>query len=647
MKSHLVQNHSPLRRSSTLSWQTLFVGAAVVVSFALPALAEEAPETNAISDSVKQQIDGILETKASFSPGEQKLSTKLVIASRQALGKSSNFLDAVPHDAVTDVDALVRVSIRGDVTNKMLRAIEIAGGSVDAVAPSNDLVDARMPLQKLESFAARRDVNSIREPAIARTNAGSLTTQAFVSHRAKEVVASGIAGAGVKVGVLSDSALPAQVTALMASGDLGPGTTVLPGQQGPANGSNEGTAMMEIIQDLAPSSQVFFATAFTSEASFAANIVALGAAGCKVVVDDVSYSDEFPFQDATIAKAVNTYVATGGIYFSSAGNSGSKTDGTSTTWEGDFFDGGPYTGPTPNPGASATPYPTGAIVHNFGTTAVPQRSNQMLQAADAGILFWADPIGGSTNDYDLFITNAAGTTLKAFSIDTQNGTQDPIEEAGAASPAAGDRLVIVRKAGSQLRAMHLESLFGEAVLAINTSGQTHGHNAAQNTQCVAATYWNSAGTGTKPFNGTNNPIETFSSDGLRKIFFTPTGTPLTPGNFLFATNGGQTLQKPDFTAADGVTTRTAGFNPFFGTSAAAPHAAAIAALVLSAKPTLTNTQISAILHSTALDNMSPGVDRDGGVGVVMAAQAVQAAIAVAAPTVTRPELARPEVVRAR
>jgi len=87
--------------------------------------------------------------------------------------------------------------------------------------------------------------------------------------------------------------------------------------------------MMEIVQDLAPGAQVFFATAFTSEASFAQNIVDLNTAGCSVIVDDVSYSDEDPFQDSTIALAVNTVVANGAIYFSSAANSGNASNGTS------------------------------------------------------------------------------------------------------------------------------------------------------------------------------------------------------------------------------------------------------------------------------------------------------------------------------
>jgi hypothetical protein len=90
----------------------------------------------------------------------------------------------------------------------------------------------------------------------------------------------------------------------IATGDLPAGTTVLPGQSGNP-GSSEGTAMMEIVHDLAPGAQLFFATAFTSPESMADNIRALRRAGCDIIVDDVSWSSEGVFQDTTIAQAVN------------------------------------------------------------------------------------------------------------------------------------------------------------------------------------------------------------------------------------------------------------------------------------------------------------------------------------------------------
>ncbi len=59
------------------------------------------------------------------------------------------------------------------------------------------------------------------------------------------------------------------------------------------------------------------------------------------------------------------------------------------------------------------------------------------------------------------------------------------------------------------------------------------------------------------------------------MFLNPDGTEIVPGSVLFGpyVNGGVTLNKPDFLAADGVTTGLAQFSPFYGTSAAAPHAA--------------------------------------------------------------------------
>src|SRR6185503_12185078 len=85
------------------------------------------------------------------------------------------------------------------------------------------------------------------------TNVGSQSSQGDAKHRADSARAIfGVGGAGVKIGVLSDGVT--NLAASQALGDLG-AVTVLPGQAG---SGDEGTAMLEIIHDLAPGAQLYF-----------------------------------------------------------------------------------------------------------------------------------------------------------------------------------------------------------------------------------------------------------------------------------------------------------------------------------------------------------------------------------------------------
>src|SRR5262249_34950553 len=96
-------------------------------------------------------------------------------------------------------------------------------------------------------------------------NVGAATSQGDIAHRARDGRNFfGITGAGVKIGVLSDSVR--FLEQVQTSGDLPPDVTVLPGESGTtgipgAPFSGEGTAMLEITHDLAPGAKLFFATA--------------------------------------------------------------------------------------------------------------------------------------------------------------------------------------------------------------------------------------------------------------------------------------------------------------------------------------------------------------------------------------------------
>ena len=436
------------------------------------------------------------------------------------------------------------------------------------------------------------------------TNAGKIDSEGDVTHRANLARSMyGVDATGIKIGVLSDG-VDSRATSV-STGDLSP-VTVLPGQAG--NG-DEGTAMLEIVHDLAPGATLYFATAFSGPAQFAANIRALRAAGCDIIVDDVSYSNESPFQDDIISLAVDDVVARGALYFSSAGNAGNKDSGYSTVWQGDFADGGPV----------ATQSDPNARFHSFGgqtfdvaqlSTGYPYYTTQLL--AD---LFWSDPMGASANDYDLYVLDSTGQSVTTGSTNPQTGSQDPHE---AAYVADGEQLVIVQHSGAAARFLYLSLFANDAsTLSISTAGRIRGHAASASAFGVAATP--ARGPYPNPFN-TSNVVETFSSDGPRLKFYNPDGSAITPGNF--SSTGGAVLNKPDITAADGVSTTLTHFTPFYGTSAAAPHAAAIAGLLKSYNTALTLAQTQAALESTATDILTPGFDRDSGYGILDAVNAL-------------------------
>lgn len=263
-------------------------------------------------------------------------------------------------------------------------------------------------------------------------------------------------------------------------------------------------------------------------------------------------------------------------------------------------------------------------VHNFGG------ANYVTYIASSGstFLFWSNPLGNASDDYDLFRLDSTGSNVLSAGQNDQLGNgYDPVESVSAGS--AGDRLVIVKYAGS-VQFLRLDTNRGR--LSTATAGSTHGHatTSAANTFSVAATP--AVGPYPSPFNSAN-VVESFSSDGPRQLFFDGDGSAHS-----------QVLNKPDFTAADGVSvTGVGGFGSssgscgavsgrcFFGTTAAAPHAAAIAALVKSKNPALTAAQVTTALLGSAVDIMGAAWDRDSGAGILMADAAVGS---ISAPLIT-------------
>ncbi len=147
------------------------------------------------------------------------------------------------------------------------------------------------------------------------------------------------------------------------------------------------------------------------------------------------------------------------------------------------------------------------------------------------------------------------------------------------------------------------------------SGDVHGQEIIPGVNTVGASYWSSS----SAFGVPPDWSESFSSVGPGELLFDQSGTAIaSPGS-----DG-----KVDFVAPDGVQTSVPGFQPFFGTSAAAPDAAAVAALMLQADPDLTTSQVTSLLEQSAENMGLPSANQ--GSGLVQATGAVQLALDQAA-----------------
>ncbi len=430
----------------------------------------------------------------------------------------------------------------------------------------------------------------------AITRSGPTADQSLSNTETDRTLATapGYDGTGVRIGVISDSFNangPANLPAYQ-NGDLPSSVQVL--LEGPANSTDEGRGMAELIHDTAPGAAISFASGFYGQASFAQQIrnlanPAIGRAN--IIVDDLIYFDEPMFQDGVIAQAVNDVVNFNGVsYFSAAGNDAANSyQNDSPTFAVDpTFGAGNYLDFDPSAGVD-----TRNSITLFGGESI------VLE------LQWDDPFyttSGVNTDLDIFIVDQSTGQIVASSTSNNIATQTPSELVGIGqSFGFGTYDVIVRlesplsTAPAHIKWVDFGSHF-DTFTHDTASSTVYGHAAAKGAMSVAAAPY---------FDPTN--VEYFSSLGGSTILFSPTGAPLgtpdvrsTPG--ITSIDGSNTsFFTGDFLFYDVplADVDADGLPNFFGTSAAAPHAAAIAALVKQANPGMTPQQIYDRLTSTA------------------------------------------------
>jgi subtilisin family serine protease len=365
--------------------------------------------------------------------------------------------------------------------------------------------------------------------------------------------------------------------------------------------SDEGRAMLQIVHDVAPEANLAFHTAFNGELDFAEGIEELADAGSEVIVDDVTYFEEPFFQNGPVATAIEEVTAEGSTYLSAAGNDNLfDAEGNEiASWEAPAFrDSGNCprairSDPELN-GLHCLDFNPGAAVdRTFGIRVEPGETLTLD-------LQWAEPWFGVDTDFDAFLLDAEGRILTGsveFNVDVTQRPVEIVQWTNESGTEATVQFAVNRFSGSSPRLKFIFLQSGVSAVEYPRSGggdvvgpSIYGHAAAPEAISLGAV----------PFHTKAAP-EPYSSRGPATLYFGPVaGT-----SPALALPDPEVVSKPDVAATDcGATTFFArlsgGAWRFCGTSAAAPHAAGVAALMQEDEPTADPAEIAEALRGTGV-----------------------------------------------
>jgi PKD repeat protein/subtilisin family serine protease len=465
----------------------------------------------------------------------------------------------VSSQAVQQAASRAGVPVQGDTITVVAETSGVAAGIVNAIAQvagsgivraqSRNYLKLQVPLSSgpltiLLQIATLGGIAYIRPP---------LAPQALVISEGVSVSGAssyhnnGLRGQGSKIAVIdlgfsglsaaqSRGELPTNVQTFDFTGT------------GLQNTTTHGTAVAEIVQDMAPNAQLFLMK-IADEVDLENAVDLAIQQGVQIINHSVGWFNT-NFYDGTgpIAAAVQRARSAGILWVNAAGNYAQRH------WQGFASD---------SNGNGYVEFASGREGLQFTA-----QSGEMVNV----FLTWRD-WPRTSQDYDLYLVSSSGAIL-ASSERLQNGSQPPAENLFFRLTAGGTYEIRVRAA----------SVASPRQLAIFNLNQDISPSIAQGSIVAPADASAALAVGALSYlNWTTGPIQPFSSQG-----------PTTDGR-----------SKPDISGPDGVSTSTAGFTSFLGTSAAAPHVAGAAALLLSENPTLNASSLETRLKGGAIPMGSP------------------------------------------
>ena len=536
--------------------------------------------------------------------------------------------DAIVWGNGGEIDGVVVTAVAfPDQAGDLAAGLAAIGGS--SIVTYADHVSAVLPFAAIDDAAAIPSLRFADVVFESRTNAAisAITNQADIALLADAARARfGVDGTGIRVGVISDSfdvlggyAFDVQTGALPA------GVQVLKeglkySQDGKLVGKDEGRAMAQLVYSIAPGAELFFTTQGAGgPTDFADSIKRLADAGCQIIVDDVTEDGVPWFQDGDVAKAVNTVVEDYGVaYFTSAGNFARNS------YAADFrpIDAASIAGLpaelTSVPGLVLHDFDPGPGVDVFQLATFPEGTRSFDLE-----LQWDQPWTRNKSDIDVFIVNQVDgvTHVKRFEGSHQLDGNPKLGSLGMALPQGVTQVQFVIAHAGGVAPTYVKYLTYHPDLHpkyATASSTIVGHaNSATAAAVGASDYFR-----TPAYRESPALLADFSSWGGTPILFAEDGTRLPAA---------EVREQPRFVAPHFGNTsffvqisdwEFDGLPNFSGTSAAAPNAAAVAALMMHLDPTLTAAEVVAALEATAVDMLEAGYDLATGHGLIQAEAAL-------------------------
>jgi hypothetical protein len=538
-----------------------------------------------------------------------KLQTTLHhLISRDGLGATSKL-----HQrglAIVDIqNGSIQVVIEATASSELGRLredIRALGGQVELVYES--VIQARVPTAQLEAVAALPQVRFVRLPVAPIPDQGTVVSEGVSLMGSRLWNSAGLDGKGVRVGVLDSGFF--RYEALVGQ-ELPPRERVVArsfrrdnAMFSPSSPSRHGTALAEIVHDVAPGATLYL-TAFGTD-------VELRRAMDYLIgerVDVISTSFSIPsgcFTGPGIFEPYLRKAREAGIFWSSSGGN----DGDQH-WEGRWRD------------------DDADRLHNFqGADNLNDIDVELFEFeypsgervatfVIAGIFSWEADCQNAGDDYEVVFFDEQGRELPPFDEDTGQGqVNEWIWRPG----------------------VPIKSFFATLDYPVSEVGRTKRVRMAIRRLRSGApqggldVIWRCCDIQRFEYSDSRGSVSIFEPRSSANVFTVgafahdpgrcPSWARCPSGLFAYSSRGPTKdgRIKPDLTAPSHVSTASYGRfrggddQGFTGTSAAQPHVAGAAALIKQAFPSYGPSEIARFLESRAEDRGSPGKDNDWGAG---------------------------------